>query len=418
MHERQHGGAKRGGLVNHGPVDAHIDDVGKELHQPVILRHAAIDTHGLHLDAVAGDRGEQVVCLVGHRLKGGARQLGRPGLARDAVDGAARFGAPVRRPQTGERRHHVDGAVRVEPGGHGLGLLRRLDDAKPVAKPLDDGPRDEDGALKRIGGGALETVADGGEQPVARGDGLVARVDDDETSGAIGGFERARGKAALAYGGGLLVAGDAAYRNRRAKNLLVTYAELGGAVHDRGKPATRHVEHGQQLIVPVIGVDVVEVRAARVGGVGGVNPAAGQPPDEKTVHGAKAEFSRLCPFAGALNLVEYPGELGRGEIGVEKQAGLCSDAFLVASFLEGRAYGGRSSVLPYDGVVDGLAACALPDDGCLTLVCYAYGRWRALEFVRLAKNGACDIKSALPDILGIVFNPTVLREYLRELGGL
>ena len=77
----------------------------------------------------------------------------------------------------------------------------------------------------------------------------------------------------------------------------------------------------EQVVAPSALVDVEEQRADGVGGVGGVDAAAGQPPDQERVDGAEAELAALGLRAGALHVVEQPGDLGAGEIGIEQQAG-------------------------------------------------------------------------------------------------
>ena len=63
------------------------------------------------MPAVAVDRVEQVGHLVRDALDGGARDVAGGRAARDADDGAARVGVPVRRAESREGRHQVDAAV-------------------------------------------------------------------------------------------------------------------------------------------------------------------------------------------------------------------------------------------------------------------------------------------------------------------
>ena len=85
----------------------------------------------------------------------------------------------------------------------------------------------------------------------------------------------------------------------------------------------------QQLVVPSPRVDVEQQRARGVGDVGGVDLAAGQPPQQEAVDGAEGEFAALGALARARDMIEQPGDLGAGEIGVEHQAGLRRDRRLV-----------------------------------------------------------------------------------------
>ncbi len=103
-------------------------------------------------------------------------------------------------------------------------------------------------------------------------------------------------------------------------------AEIVGAVLDLGQQRRRDVEDVQQLRVPRVLRDVVDQRARGVGGVGGVHLAAGQPPDRGSVSIVPASSSPLLgPLPRAFHVVEQPGDLGAGEIGIEQQAGLARE---------------------------------------------------------------------------------------------
>ena len=62
-------------------------------------------------------------------------------------------------------------------------------------------------------------------------------------------------------------------------------------------------------------------RARGVGGVGDVHAAAGQPPDQQAVDGAEGELAALGASRAPGDVVEQPGDLGGGEIGIEQQPG-------------------------------------------------------------------------------------------------
>jgi hypothetical protein len=68
-------------------------------------------------------------------------------------------------------------------------------------------------------------------------------------------------------------------------------------------------------------VQVEEQRARGVAGVGDVQPAAAQLPHQPAVDGAEGELAALGALARAGDVVEQPGQLGGGEIGIELQAG-------------------------------------------------------------------------------------------------
>ncbi|MCY1431575.1 hypothetical protein D9M71_475470 [compost metagenome] len=104
------------------------------------------------------------------------------------------------------------------------------DQLDAVAQPLHRGAGDEDAAFHRVAHLAVEPIADGGQQAVARGHGPVAGVLDHEAAGAVGAFHHARLKTGLADQRRLLVAGHAAHRDAGAEQRGVGGAELGGAI--------------------------------------------------------------------------------------------------------------------------------------------------------------------------------------------
>ena len=116
-----------------------IDDVGQKLHQPVVFRHATIDPHHRNGNAITGDGGEQIFGLIGHRFQRRADEIGWAGVARDAIDSAARMRCPVRRLKAGEGGHHIDAVIAVHGGRDALGFSGGADEFHPVAKPLHNG---------------------------------------------------------------------------------------------------------------------------------------------------------------------------------------------------------------------------------------------------------------------------------------
>ncbi len=84
-------------------------------------------------------------------------------------------------------------------------------------------------------------------------------------------------------------------------------------------------EEPEQFVVPGIVAYVVEQGARGIGGVGEVNLSAGKSPEQEAVHGAKCQLSRLGAGAGAGYVVEQPGDLGAGEVGIEQQAGFLAE---------------------------------------------------------------------------------------------
>ena len=71
--------------------------------------------------------------------------------ARQADDRTAGVHIPARRAKTGERGHEVHTAVIRHALGQNVALVRRADQTKLVAQPLDGAASIEHTALERIG---------------------------------------------------------------------------------------------------------------------------------------------------------------------------------------------------------------------------------------------------------------------------
>src|SRR6478672_10947431 len=89
-----------------------------------------------------------------------------------------------------------------------------------------------------------------------------------------------------------------------------------GAVAHVGKHRPRHAERGAEFIAPGVGVDIVERRARRVGGVGGVHGSCRQPPQQKRIYGAEGKLTALRSLACARYVVKEPSDLRGGKVGV------------------------------------------------------------------------------------------------------
>ena len=120
-------------------------------------------------------------------------------------------------------------------------------------------------------------------------------------------------------------------------------------------------------------MDVVERRAAGVGGVRRVHRAVGQPPQKEAIDGAERKPPRLRSRPRAIGVVEDPGDLGGGEIGVEQQSRSRTHQALMAGLAKLLACRGGAPVLPDDGGRHGPAGAAIPDNGRLALVGNADG---------------------------------------------
>jgi hypothetical protein len=67
-------------------------------------------------------------------------------------------------------------------------------------------------------------------------------------------------------------------------------------------------------------------------------------------------------------MVQNPGDLGRGEIGIRQQARALSDQGLRSIGFQTGTEISRAPVLPDDGVVNGTSGLAVPDNGSFALV--------------------------------------------------
>ena len=233
-----------------------------------------------------------------------------------------------------------------------------------------------------------------------------------EGAGAVGRFDHAGPKAALADQRRLLVAGDPGDRDRRAEQLGCRLAEIGGGVASLGQQRPRNVEPGEQLRIPFEAVQVEQHRARCVGDVGLVPRTAGQPPQEERVDRAEGDVAGDRPLAQPRNGVEQPADFRCRKIGVDDEARALGDR--LGKSLRAPALADRrgAAVLPDDGVVHRLAAGALPQNRRLALVGDADrgdGRGRCRD--RLAAGG----DHCLPDFLGIVLDPAGLRIDLAQL---
>ena len=160
--------------------------------------------------------------------------------------------------------------------------------------------------------------------------------------------------------------------------------------------------------------DVVDQRARGVGRIGDVRLAAGQPPDQETVDGAGQQLAAFGALARAFHIVEQPGDLGAGKIGIEQQPGLLREFLLQPLLLQFLAKCRGSPVLPDDGVVDRLAGRLVPDDDGLALVGDADRRDVASVEPGRLQRLAAGRNDALPDLFGIVLDPSRRRVMLRE----
>jgi hypothetical protein len=249
---------------------------------------------------------------------------------------------------------------------------------------------------------------------VLRRDRRRAGVQQREAAGAIGALQHARPKARLADGRRLLVAGNPGDRHRRAEQRRRGGAERRAAVAYLRQNRPRNAQEPQELVVPVLAMDVVEHGARGVGHVGRVHRAAGQTPEQERIDRAERQLAAFGGLPRACDLVEQPGELGRGEVRVDHQSGARAHQRIVAGRAERAAALGGAPVLPYDRAVHRLPARPLPQHHGLALVGDAErGDVGGLE-LRFGQGLVTDRERVLPDGLRIVFDPARARIVLLE----
>ena len=240
-----------------------------------------------------------------------------------------------------------------------------------------------------------------------------------DATGAVGRLHHAGRKAALPHRRRLLVAGHAQNADRPAEQLGQRRSEIAGAIAHRRQQGGGHAEQVAEIRVPAPVADIEQQGARRIGGVGGVHLAAGEPPQQKAVDRSEGEPPGARRLARARHVVEQPGNFRSREIRIEQQPGGCRDRGLVAGLAQRRAGVRGAPVLPDDGVVDRPAGRPVPDDRRLALIGDPDRRDVLRAGPRFRHGGAHGRERARPDLLRIVLDQARRRIVLGEflLGG-
>ena len=115
-------------------------------------------------------------------------------------------------------------------------------------------------------------------------------------------------------------------------------------------------------------MDIKECRAAGIGVVGGKDLTAGEVVDEPGVDGAEHEVARHRALTRTVDVIENPLHLGGREIRVERKPRAGAHQFFCALLDQLVDQRCGATALPHDGVIDGLAAYAVPHHRGLALV--------------------------------------------------
>jgi hypothetical protein len=246
------------------------------------------------------------------------------------------------------------------------------------------------------------------------------RVHQHETSRAVRVFHHARTGAALAEQRRLLVAGCAGdgNRDRKCRSMGLAVNLTGGVDLRENQPG--NLQYLQELVIPVARMDVKKHRPGGVGTVGDMPGAAGEVPDQPGVDRPEGKPPLLRHPAGVRQMIEDPGDLGPGEVGVRDKARPLPDERFQPLCFQAVAGGRGAAVLPDDGVMDRPARGALPDHRRFPLVGDADGGDVGGAQARILQGQGRNTGLGFPYLAGIVLHPAgpgiVLAELLLRRG--
>ena len=171
----------------------------------------------------------------------------------------------------------------------------------------------------------------------------------------------------------------------------------------------------KQFRVPLACMDVQQQRARGIAGVGDVSRAAGEFPDQPTVHRAESQLALFGFLARPGNVVQNPAHFGSGKIGIQQQPGALLNHFQRAIAAQLIAHSRGAAILPHDRVVNRLARLAVPDDAGLALIGDAYRSDVARTRAHAAERFHGDSHLGRPDFFRIMLHPAGLRINLADL---
>jgi len=178
--------------------------------------------------------------------------------------------------------------------------------------------------------------------------------------------------------------------------------------HDLRQRDARDIEEFEQLVVPFAGVHVHQLRARGVAGLDDL--LAAEPRDEEGVDRAHAPIAGGSAGAIRVDFVEQPAQFERREHRIERQTRAVAHHGFGACQLVTQS--DCALVLPAQERRHGLGVGALPDQRRLALRAQADRQHFGVRSLFETKRD-CFLR-ALPDLVGVLLDPSALRVTLAE----
>ena len=159
-------------------------------------------------------------------------------------------------------------------------------------------------------------------------------------------------------------------------------------------------------------MDIEEEGACGVAGIGDVQCPGGEVPGQPAVDRAAGELTGKSALAGTGDMVEKPGKLSTGEVGVEEETGLGGEERFQSFTAQAFAERCGATILPDDGIVQGEAAAAFPEEDGFALVGDADGGDVGRRQPCLGEGLDSNAELAAPDLATVMFDPSRLRKDL------
>ena len=296
--------------------------------------------------------------------------------------------------------------------------MRRADETKLVAQPLNGAAGVEHAAFEGIGGLAVNGPRNTRDQTADAAHGLAAGVHEREAARTIGVLRLTRLDARLTEQRSRLVAGAAAdghalerlQTGQPGRHLSIDHRGR----HRRRQHAHRDAQTLAELLIPAQTVNIKQHRTRAVGIVRHVRASAGEVPDEPRVHIAEQQVAALGALSCTRDIVQDPLDLRAGEISIDEQPGLLLHVITESVRHQLVADGRRAAALPDDCIIDRSAGVLVPDDGRLALVRDADAGDVRRRQAALFKCLAHGEQLALEDDHRVMLDPARFRIDLRE----